>query len=407
MFTYIRTVFQEAFRELARNKVRSALTILGIAVGIAAFMCVVAIGNAGSGRIEQQLHDLGDNMIWIEAGSRSASGIRVGSRGTKTLTVDDGWAIRDEVPGIKSVSPNVDGRIQLVYGNNNWGSQFRGVSPEYIEVRRWEISRGSFFTQEDVDRAAPVCVAGQTVVDNLFQDENPLGKTIRVNTLPCRVIGVFAAKGMSATGQDQDDFVVMPYTTAQKRLSGTFWLDDIYVSARSHESMQEATREIVGMLRERHHLHAGEPDDFNLRTPEELIRAQLQASHFLTMLLAGTASLSLIVGGVGIMNIMLVSITQRTREIGIRMAIGATETDVQMQFLSEAVAISFLGGIFGVVLGILGASVLENTLHWQMQLSPQVMVFASLFAAATGIFFGYYPSKKAAQLNPIESLRYE
>jgi putative ABC transport system permease protein len=408
MITYLRTVFGESFRELARNKVRSALTILGISVGIAAFICVVAIGNAGSARIEQQLHDLGDNMIWIEAGARSASGVRVGSRGSRTLIVEDGLAIQRQVPGIKSVVPNSDGHIQVVYGNLNWGTQYRGVSTEFPDVRRWDMKEGGFFTQEEVDQAAAVCILGQTVVDGLFQNnEDPLGKTVRVKDLPCRVIGVFTPKGMSASGQDQDDFIVMPYTTVQKRITGTFWLDDMFCSATSRETMTETTRQIVGLLRERHHLHAGEPDDFNIRTPEELIRAQLQASHLLTLLLASTASLSLIVGGVGIMNIMLVSITQRTREIGIRMAIGATEGDVQLQFLSEAVVISLLGGVFGVVLGILGSALLQNTLHWQMQLSAQIMIFASLFAAATGIFFGYYPSKKASQLNPIESLRYE
>jgi putative ABC transport system permease protein len=408
MLTYLRTVFAESFRELARNKVRSALTILGISVGIAAFICVVAIGNAGSSRIEQQLRDLGDNMIWIEAGARSANGVRVGSRGSRTLILEDAAAIQRQVPGIKSVVPNTDGHIQVVYANLNWGTQYRGVSTEYPDVRRWDMKEGGFFTQEEVDQAAAVCVLGQTVVDGLFQNnEDPLGKTVRLKDLPCRVIGVFTPKGMSASGQDQDDFVVMPYTTVQKRLTGTFWLDDIYCSATSRETMAETTRQIVGLLRERHHLHAGEPDDFNIRTPEELIRAQLQASHLLTLLLASTASLSLIVGGVGIMNIMLVSITQRTREIGIRMAIGATEGDVQLQFLSEAVVISLLGGIFGVILGILGSALLQNTLHWQMQLSAQIMIFASLFAAATGIFFGYYPSRKAAQLNPIESLRYE
>ena len=408
MLTYLRTVFAESFRELARNKVRSALTILGISVGIAAFICVVAIGNAGSARIEQQLHDLGDNMIWIEAGARSANGVRVGSRGSRTLILEDAAAIQRQVPGVKSVVPNSDGHIQVVYGNLNWGTQYRGVSTEFPDVRRWDMKEGGFFTQDEVDQAAAVCLLGQTVVDGLFQNnEDPLGKTVRVKDLPCRVIGVFTPKGMSASGQDQDDFIVMPYTTVQKRLTGTFWLDDIYCSAASRETMAETTRQIVGLLRERHHLHAGEPDDFNIRTPEELIRAQLQASHLLTLLLASTASLSLIVGGVGIMNIMLVSITQRTREIGIRMAIGATEGDVQLQFLSEAVVISLLGGVFGVVLGILGSTLLQNTLHWQMQLSAQIMIFASLFAAATGIFFGYYPSKKAAQLNPIESLRYE
>ncbi len=407
MFSYLRTIIIEAFRELGRNTVRSTLTVMGIAVGIAAFICVVAIGRAGSGKIEQQLHDLGDNMIWIEAGSRTASGVRLGSRQTKTLTVEDAQAILSQVPQIKSSVPNVDGHVQVIYGNLNWGTTFRGVSPEFMEVRRWEMQQGGFFTQEDVDRAAPVCVLGQTVVEGLFQTESPMGKTIRVKDVPCHVIGVLAVKGMSANGQDQDDFVVLPYSTAQKRLTGTFWLDDIFLSAASQDTMSEATRRIVDMLRERHHLHAGEPDDFNVRTPEELIRARLQASNLLTLLLASTASLSLIVGGVGIMNIMLVSITQRTREIGIRMAIGATETDVQMQFLSEAVVISLLGGILGVILGILGAQLVQSTLHWQMELSWQIMAFASAFAAATGIFFGYYPSRKAAQLNPIESLRYE
>ena len=404
---YLRTIFLESFRELGRNKVRSALTILGIAVGIAAFICVVAIGNAGSAKIEEQLHNLGDNMIWIEAGSRAKSGVRVGSRGTRTLVVDDAIAIQRHIRGIKSVVPNTDGRIQVVYGNTNWGTQYRGVTPEYLEVRRWDVRLGSFFTQEDVERASPVCVLGQTPVDNLFPNENPLGKTVRLNSVPCQVMGVLAAKGMSAMGQDQDDFILMPYTTVQKRITGTFWLDDIFCSAESREIMPQATQDIIDLLRERHHLHAGESEDFNIRTPEELIRAQLQASELLTLLLASTASLSLIVGGVGIMNIMLVSITQRTREIGIRMAIGATEADVQLQFLSEAVVISVLGGILGVITGIVGSSVLQSTLHWQMQLSGQIMLFASLFAAATGIFFGYYPSRKAAQLNPIESLRYE
>src|SRR5947209_3763439 len=400
---YLRTVFAEAFRELGRNKIRSALTILGIAVGIAAFICVVAIGDAGSAKIEEQLHNLGDNMIWIEAGSRAKSGVRVGSRGSRNLIVEDALSIERQIRGVKSVVPNVDGRMQVIYGNLNWGTQYRGVTPGFLEVRRWDVRLGGFFSREDVERASPVCVIGQTVVDNLFGQENPIGKTIRLNNLPCSVIGVFAAKGMSSTGQDQDDFINLPYTTVQKRLTGTFWLDDIFISA----TMQQTAEDIVGLLRERHHLRQNEPDDFNLRTPEELIRAQLRSSQLLTLLLAITASLSLIVGGVGIMNIMLVSITQRTREIGIRLAIGATEADVQLQFLSEAVVISILGGILGVITGILGASVLQSTLHWQIQLSTQIMAFASLFAAAIGIFFGYYPSRKAAQLNPIESLRYE
>src|SRR5437016_9768282 len=395
-----RNILRESWSAMQRHWIRSVLTILGIGVGVGAFICVVAIGNAGSSSIEDKLQSLGDNFIWVEAGSRARNGLRAGSRGTRSLVLGDAQAILQQVSLIKSLSPNVDGHIQVIYAGENWATMYRGVTPEFLQVRRWQMRLGTFFTPADVEASAPVCVLGETVVENLFGNEDPVGKTVRIQSLPCKVIGVLERKGMSASGQDQDDFVVLPYTTVQKRITGTFWLDDIFCSAASRETMAETTRQIVGLLRERHHLHAGEPDDFNIRTPEELIRAQLQASHLLTLLLASTASLSLIVGGVGIMNIMLVSITQRTREIGIRMAIGATEGDVQLQFLSEAVVISLLGGILGVFVGMVGSSVLQSTLHWQMELSPQIMIFASLFAAATGIFFGYYPSKKASQLNP-------
>jgi putative ABC transport system permease protein len=381
--------------------------MLGIIMGVGSFICVVAVGNAGSSRVEQQLSNVGDNLIWVEAGSRARSGVRIGSRGTKTLVVGDVRAVVDQVPGIKSASPNVDGRIQAVYGNLNWGTQYRGVSPEYFEIRKWNVRLGGAFTQDDMDRNAPVCVLGPTVAFNLFGDDDPIGKTINIQSVPFKVVGVLEGKGFSATGQDQDDFVVMPLTTAQKRITGVEWLDDIFFSAASRQEIPEVTKRIIGVMRERHHLRAGEDDDFNIRTPEELIRAQLAAANVFTVLLASAASLSLLVGGIGIMNIMLISVTERTREIGIRLAVGATEQDIQMQFLSEAIVMSLIGGVLGVLAGVLGSFLLQNTLHWEMRLSSQIMLIAGLFSAAVGIFFGYYPARKAARLDPIEGLRYE
>jgi putative ABC transport system permease protein len=401
------TIFREALQALVRNRVRSLLTMLGIIMGVGSFICVVAVGNAGSSRVEDQLSKVGDNLIWVEAGSRARSGVRIGSRGTKTLMAGDARAVLEQVPGIKAAAPNVDGRIQAIYGNLNWGTQYRGVSPEFFEIRKWDIRLGAAFTQDDMDRNAAVCVLGATVATNLFEDEDPLGKTVNIKSVPFKVIGVLQAKGFSPTGQDQDDFVVMPLTTAQKRITGAEWLDDIFFSAASRQEIPEVTRRIVGVMRERHHLRSGEDDDFNIRTPEELIRAQLAAANVFTLLLGSAASLSLLVGGIGIMNIMLISVTERTREIGIRLAVGATEQDIQMQFLSEAIVMSMIGGLFGVLAGILGSLLLKSTLHWEMQLSTQIMAIAGLFSAAVGIFFGYYPARKAAQLDPIEGLRYE
>jgi len=401
------TIIREALQALVRNRVRSLLTMLGIIMGVGSFICVVAVGNAGSSRVKDQLSNVGDNLVWVEAGSRARNGVRIGSRGSKTLVAGDAQAVLEQVPGVKSASPNVDGHIQAIYGNLNWGTQYRGVSPEYFEIRKWEVRLGAAFTQDDVEKNAPVCVLGQTVALNLFADEDPIGRTVNIQAVPFKVIGVLKGKGFSATGQDQDDFVVMPLTTAQKRITGQEWLDDIFFSAASREEIPEVTRRIIGVMRERHHLRASEDDDFNIRTPEELIRAQLAAANVFTLLLGSAASLSLLVGGIGIMNIMLISVTERTREIGIRLAVGATEQDIQMQFLSEAIVMSLIGGALGVLAGILGSFVLQNTLHWEMQLSTQVMAIAGLFSAGVGIFFGYYPARKAAQLDPIEGLRHE
>jgi putative ABC transport system permease protein len=401
------TIIREALQALVRNRIRSLLTMLGIIMGVGSFICVVAVGNAGSTRVKEQLSKVGDNLIWVEAGSRARNGVRVGSRGSKTLVAGDAQAVLEQVPGIKSASPNVDGHIQAIYGNLNWGTQYRGVSPEFFEIRKWEVRLGATFTQDDVEKNAPVCVLGQTVALNLFEEEDPIGETINIKSVPFKVIGVLQGKGFSSTGQDQDDFVVMPLTTAQKRVTGAEWLDDIFFSAASREEIPEVTKRIVGVMRERHHLRTSEDDDFNIRTPEELIRAQLATANVFTLLLGGAASLSLLVGGIGIMNIMLISVTERTREIGIRLAVGATEHDIQMQFLSEAIVMSLIGGALGVFAGVLGSFLLQNTLHWEMQLSLQIIAIAGLFSAGVGIFFGYYPAKKAAQLDPIEGLRYE
>jgi putative ABC transport system permease protein len=390
MLIYVHSIWSEAMKSLRRNLIRTILTVLGLVVGIAAFICVVGVGKAGSAKVEHELQKLGDNMIWIEAGSRATNGVRFGTRETKSLTVEDSRAIFAEIPGLKRMSPNVDGRVQVIYGTQNWNTTYRGVAPEYFDIRRWEIQTGTIFTHDDVDRDVPVCLLGQTVVENLFPNEDPVGKSIRVQAMPCRVIGVFQPKGASANGWDQDDFVAMPYTTAMKRIGGTSWLDDIFFSATSRNAIPTATRQAVALLRERHHLHPEEPDDFNIRSPEDVIRAQLQSSQIFTLLLGTIASLALLVGG-----------------IGIRLAIGATEADIQFQFLAEAVAISILGGSLGVIAGVGASSLFQSTLQWDIQLTPQLLVSSGLFAAGIGIFFGYYPSRKASQLNPIDALRYE
>ena len=401
------TIFQEALRALLRNRVRSALTMLGIIVGVGSFICVVGVGRAGSKRVEEQLQSVGDNLIWVEAGSRARNGVRIGTRGIKSLTHGDTRAIMEQVPGLRNASPNVDGHLQVIYGNANWGTQYRGVSPDYFDIRKWNLATGAFFIEDDVEHASTVCVLGASVASTLFGEENPIGQTIRVQGIPFKVLGVLAPKGFSASGYDQDDFVVMPFTTAQKRITGYDWLDDIFFSAGRREDIPEVTKRIIALLRERHHLRGGEDDDFNIRTPEELIRAQLAAADVFTLLLGSAASLSLLVGGIGIMNIMMVSVTERTREIGIRKAVGASEVNIQMQFLSEAIVMSLLGGLLGVIAGIAGSYLLKNTLHWEMQLSINIMIIAALFSAGVGIFFGYYPARKASQLDPVEGLRFE
>jgi putative ABC transport system permease protein len=402
-----RAIIREALRALTRNKLRSTLTVLGITIGIGAVICVVAIGQAGSAQVEEQLNNLGDNFVWIEAGSRAPSGIRTGSHGTKTLLQSDVEAIRKQVPLIKLASANVDSHTQVVYGNKNWFTGYRGVAPEYFQIKRWGMSLGAPFTQADVDRASDVCVIGETVRQQLFDVEDPIGKVIRVKNLPCLVMGVLVARGQTGFGNDQDDTVVMPYTTAQKKLKGTSWLDDIVCSAVSAEAINPAIQQITELLRDRHHIRRGQDDDFNIRRPDEFINAQLEARRTFSLLLISIASVSLLVGGIGIMNVMLVSVTERTREIGVRMSIGATDGDVAKQFLGEAVMLSLFGGLLGVAFGVAASYLVGRALQWPMEIPPQAIAIAALFAVAVGVFFGFYPARKASKLDPIEALRFE
>ena len=407
MIATLANILRDGVRTLVRNKLRSTLTVLGIMIGIGAVICVVAIGQAASVQVEQTMYNLGDNFVWVEAGGRAVNGVRTGNKGTKTLTLADAEAIKSQIGVIKAVSPQVDDRVPIVYGNLNWNTSYRGVSPEYFEIKRWTIEQGSAFSQEDVEKAFDVCVIGHTVRDQLFGAEDPIGKSIRLKTLPCKVTGVLAPKGQSSFGQDQDDVILIPYTVAMKKLKGASWLDDVLCSAVSQDVVKLAGTQAATLLRERHHLRPEEADDFNIRNPEDAIQAQLEASNTFKMFLICVGSVALIVGGIGIMNVMLVSVTERTREIGIRMAVGATEGEVQFQFLSEAVLLSLAGGAVGVVFGVAGALGLGRTLRWPIAVSPEAIVIAAIFSVVIGIFFGFYPARKAALLDPIEALRFE
>ena len=403
----IHTVVGQGLRALGRNRMRTTLTVVGIAIGIGAIVCVVAIGDAGSQQIQDRMNNLGENLVWIEAGGRRVGGVWTGNRATKTLVVDDMYAIQNQVPMIKTCSPQVDSSVQIVYQNQNWNTTYRGVSPEYLTIKRWDVVEGAAFTQEAVERGANVCLLGRTVREILFQEEDPVGKTVRINRVPFTVIGVLATKGMTGFGGDQDDTLLLPYTTAQRKIAGKTWLDDILCSAESLGTVRPAGEMAAVLLRERHRIRPEQDDDFNVRNPEDMLQLQMDASRTMTLLLISVGSVSLVVGGIGIMNVMLVSVTERTREIGVRLAVGATEAQVRFQFLSEAVILCLAGGGVGVVIGVAGTIILSRTLGWPMQVSADALVIAGAFSVAVGLFFGYYPARKAAGLDPIEALRYE
>jgi putative ABC transport system permease protein len=400
-------VLRVALRALTRNKLRTALTMLGIIIGVGAVICTVAIGVGASNQVAEQIRNLGENMIYIQAGSVNSHGVHMGSQATKTLTVEDAKAL-EEIPFVKAITPGVGTSAQVVYQDQNWYTFIRGNGDSYFEIANWTVAQGSPFTEHDVESAATVCVLGATVVQNLFTaDENPVGKTIRVNRMPFRVLGVLQRKGQTPWGQDQDDTIIVPYTTVQKKLLGISWLQYVMLSATSTQTIPAAEQQIETLLRQRHRLRPNEDDDFIIRSTEDIAKAQAQSSRIMTLLLASIASVSLLVGGIGIMNIMLVSVTERTREIGVRMAVGATEQDVQRQFLSEAMVLSLIGGVVGILFGVAGSRAVSNMLHWPTSIPAEAIVIAVVFSAAVGIFFGYYPARKAASLDPIEALRYE
>jgi putative ABC transport system permease protein len=392
---------------LMRNKTRSLLTVLGITIGIAAVICVVAIGKAGQREVQQQLDNLGNNLVWIEAGNRNVNGVRTGTRGTPTLTLGDALAIKNQIPMIESVSPQVDDSVQIIYGNQNWFTSYRGVAPEYFDIKRWLVDQGALFSQDDVEHSAEVCVLGRTVREQLFASEDPIGKVVRIKGMPCKVVATLQPKGIALSGQDQDDTFMLPYTVAQKRLRGIVWVDDIFASAVSPEVVKLAGREAAAILRDRHHLRPEMEDDFNIQNPEDIIQAQLESSRTLTVLLITIASISLLIGGIGIMNVMLVSVSERTREIGVRVAVGATQDAIRLQFLGESVMLSLIGGAAGVMLGIATSLMIGRSFGWSMEPSAESILLAVLFSVGVGVFFGYYPARKASLLNPIDALRYE
>ena len=407
--------FRVALRALAKNKMRAGLTVLGVVIGIAAVTTMVSIGQSASGLVQGQFEMLGTNVILIFPGSQQRGGVRQGLN--ISLTAEDSDAINAECPSVLAASPLVGAGGQIIYGNENWSpKEMHGIGVNYLVVRNWELKHGGFFTDRDVASASKVCVLGQSVVKRLFQTANPLGETIRIRNIPFEVIGVLAEKGANMVGDDQDDIVLLPYTTVRKRLYGSNFRDvhAIFASARSVSLMQDAEREINQLLYERHRIPPGEPPDFMVQNTTEIANVLGVITGTLTMMLASIAGISLLVGGVGIMNIMLVSVTERTREIGIRMAVGARGKDILRQFLVEAVLLSCIGGVIGFGLGVAastGATMLINSFttgtKWPIIVSFQAGVVAILFSATVGVFFGYYPARRASRLDPIEALRYE
>ena len=402
-------IIRVAFRALVRNKMRAALTMLGIIIGVAAVIAMVSIGQGASASVQAQIESIGTNLLFVSAGAQNVGGVRsgTGDTGTNTLTVDDLDAIKREVPSVSMVTPNVNARSQLVAGNMNWNTNVTGVSEQYPEIRKWPVASGSFFTDADVRTAARTIVIGQTLADNLYPGADPIGQDIRVMNLPFRVVGVMARKGQDPQGRDQDDVAFAPYTTVQKKILGRDRVQIAFVSAISQDATYTAQEQISELLRQRHKLSASEPNDFTVRNMTDVAEAANETSKTMTILLACIAGVSLLVGGIGIMNIMLVSVTERTREIGIRMAIGARSSAVRSQFLIESIVLSLTGGAIGIVLGVVLSLAIPAFLGWPTLVSMMAIIGSVLFSAAVGIFFGYYPARKAASLDPIEALRYE
>jgi putative ABC transport system permease protein len=402
-------VIRVAFRALVRNKMRAALTMLGIIIGVSAVIAMVSIGQGAQASVQAQIEGMGTNLLFISAGAQNQGGVRsgAGDTGTNTLTVEDLEAIRREVPSVAMVTPTVNARSQLVFGNQNWNTSVQGVSEQFPDIRKWTVGSGTFFTDADVRTAARVIVIGQTIADNLFPGADPVGQSVRVMNLPFKIVGVMARKGQDPQGRDQDDTAFAPYTAVQKKLLGSTRVQVAYVSAVSQDATYTAQTQITDLLRQRHKLSANEPSDFSVRNMTDVAEAANETNSIMTILLGSIAGVSLLVGGIGIMNIMLVSVTERTREIGIRMAIGARSSAVRRQFLIESIVLSLTGGLIGILLGVVVSILIPSMLGWPTLISTAAIIGSVIFSAAVGIFFGYYPARKAAGLDPIEALRYE
>lgn len=400
-----------ALRALAINKLRSILTMLGIIIGVGAVIVMIAVGAGAQAKVDEQIRALGSNLLLIMSGATTSGGVRMGFGSNFTLSEDDALALNRELPEIIA-APALRGTSQVVWGNTNWSTVLFGVTAEYFEVRQWPVVRGREFEPSDLLAAAKVCIIGQTVARQLFGDADPIDQVIRIKRVPFTVIGVLENKGQSLMGTDQDDLIVMPISTARKRVLGGNQakqrsVGTIWVKVREDEDAKRVEDSVRQLLRQRHRLQSGQDDDFSLRNLSEVMAAQEASSRVLAILLAAVASVSLIVGGIGIMNIMLVSVTERTREIGLRMALGARTRDILGQFLVEAITLSLLGGLIGIVIGVATSLAIGEWAGWRIQLSPESIVLAGTFAFAIGVFFGFYPARKAAKLHPVEALRFE
>ncbi len=401
-----------ALRALRVNKLRSTLTMLGIIIGVGAVIAMVAIGSGAQARVAEQLQALGANMIFVFPGSTTSGGLRAGAGSSISLTEEDAWTIQRDVQGVVVAAPTMRGSGQLVWGNLNWSTMIVGVTPEYFDARDWPTTSGRVFSQEDVDGAAKVAILGQTVAQSLFGDTDPIGQTVRVKKLLCTVVGVLDNKGQNTFGQDQDDVIVIPLTTAKRKVLGVSLanartVNGISIKVADNEDLKEVQQHIRDLVRQRHRLQPGQDDDFGIRSAAEMVQTKDEQAQLMTKLLMSIASVSLLVGGIGIMNIMLVSVTERTREIGLRMAVGARGRDILTQFLVEALTVALIGGSIGVVAGLTASFALAYFGEWRTVISPAAMLLAFTFSGLIGIFFGFYPARKAAGLNPIDALRYE
>ena len=401
-----------ALRALRLNVLRSVLTTLGIIIGVGAVIIMVSVGAGAEARVDNLISSLGSNLLMVLPGSGTAGGVRLGAGSVPTITEDDAEAIQSEIPMVEASAPSVRGTAQVVFGNLNWSTLVYGVTPEYLKVREWEITTGRAFTDQEVKGAAKVALLGQTVVENLFPGGNPVGQVIRITRVPFEVVGLLKSKGQTLMGRDQDDAIFIPLSTAKKRVLGGRYLGGkavavIFVKVREAGLVSEAERQVKQLLRQRHRLRPDQDDDFFIRNISEFLEARAQSSRAMALLLAAVASVSLIVGGIGIMNIMLVSVTERTREIGLRLAIGASSRNILTQFLIEAVVLSLIGGLIGIALGVGGSVAMSMFGEWPMILEINSVILAFAFAAGVGVFFGFYPARKAAHLDPIEALRYE